>query len=192
MSHSIQYPSDYPEKAKAQLANVVELARSESWEELNETVICKDQHGNITAQFGDLRWNMSPYKQRRGYKEAFIFDEFSSTPALQLELKLIVYGWLFHKSSRTNQASSLTTLINRLTALKVTYHFLAHMKEYSLSALSQNTKWSAFEDRLIERNYNRHTIELIFTAINGVLRLQPWLAIDFGIQNLEPSSLSKS
>ncbi|MDK9762972.1 hypothetical protein KI743_13250 [Vibrio sp. D420a] len=190
MSQSIQYPSDYPEAAKTQTVDVVALVESGDWNTLNKVVICQDRDSNVVARFGDMHWDMSPYKRKESDRASFDFEAFSSSPSLLLELKLIVYGWLFFKSSRTSQASTLSTLTVRLVQLKTVYHFLASINKHSLSALSDSKKWAAFEDALIQKDYSKNNLEKIFVAINSVLRLEPWLNKRLGIDEINSVTLA--
>lgn len=190
MSHCIEYPSDYPDSAQAKIVDVISLVEKKDWNKLNNTIICQDRKGNVTARFGDERWDVSPYKRKANDKGAFDFTAISTSITLQLELKLIVYGWLFHKSGKTNQASSINTLISRLSSIKGPYLFLASINAPSISALSNNKTWAKFEEFLVETGRSRQSLELTFISINSALRLQSWLKVDFGIKPVETTTLA--
>lgn len=192
MSSSIIFPDCFPEAVKPGKHDVVTAAKAQNWKELNDVVICQNSAGEVTAKFADESWDIQPYLSRIGAgTRYFDFSTFNSSDSLQLELKLIVYGWLFHKSGKTNKPSKITTLIGRFSYIRKAYFFLMENGCSSLSELSNQRLWSKFENSLENQSYSQQTLELIFVAINSALLLQPWLKVDFNLPRLKPTELAK-
>ncbi len=192
MNYGIQYPTSFSDKAKPKKRDVVTLSQKGKWDLLNSVIVCQDTNGMITARFGDDKWDISPYiLGRKNYKTAFDFSEFTTSPCLQLELKLIVYGWMYHRSNKTNKLSKPTTLLTRFSKLKTVYRFLQCGKHSSLSALAIRQHWLELENTLIETNYAINTLQLLFGSINTVLILKAWLKIDFGFSFIESKAYSR-
>ncbi|MCS6159817.1 hypothetical protein G3497_08475 [Shewanella baltica] len=188
----MQHPTNPSGITKHQVYDVVALAQNQDWKTLNEVIICQDIMGNVVAHFGENRWDISPYISGRGnYKTTFDFTNYAASPPLLLELKLIVYGWLYHRSSRTNQASKPVSLITRFSKLKTTYNFLLQGRHSSLSALSVLKVWIDFENTLVNANYAQPSLSQIFGSINASLLLQSWLKVDFGFNTIKSKMLSQ-
>ncbi|BBC40496.1 hypothetical protein FA893_11640 [Photobacterium damselae subsp. piscicida] len=191
MTFSIQLPCEFSDTNIINKQNVISLSTQGNYDELNKVVICKDHSDNITARFGDDLWDIKPYCPDHISHTTFNFYDYIDSPSLMLELKLIVFGWLFHKSGKTNTSCKPSTLLSRFSKLKRVYSFLLDNGYQSLSALSDQAVWLAYQNLLIEKEYSQQTVGLILGAINNVLFLQPWLKINFGLSKLETKVLSK-
>lgn len=192
MDYGIQYPLGFPDEARIEKHDVVNLAKNSEWNKLNSIIICKSTLGKVTAKFGDDKWDIFPYiSGRKNYKTKFDFSQFNLSKSLLLELKLIVYGWMYHKSNRTNKLSKPTTLISRFSKLKIVYNFLQQNNLSSLSNLATKNNWLLFEKSITEKDYAFQTIQLIFGAINNVLILNNWLNKEFGFSFIESKKYSR-
>ena len=64
---------------------------------------------------------------------------------LQLEAKIIVYGWLFHRSSTRSRPAKFSSIESRCnTPLNEIFSFLAENKHDSIVALNQTGVWQSF------------------------------------------------
>lgn len=177
---------------RSQGQSLIELIKSGQIETVNDFVICANREGHITARFGEDLWDLSPYfAQVRSNVTSVNFSRLTSSPALMLELKLIVYGWIFHKSGAQSTGAKLSTICTRFIKLRNIYYFLQNQGAYSLSALSNRVVWTRFIEYLKAQQYSLSTLEQMFTAINGVLKLEKWLDIQFGLDRLPSNKLAQ-
>ncbi|MCE2595860.1 hypothetical protein [Motilimonas cestriensis] len=175
--------------------SIIELVREEEWDALENTVICQDKNDNITAKFGDIYWDITPYTDSMNeHRKRFNFSELISSPSLLLELKIIVYGWLFHKSTSKHRPMKITSILSRFSSIKSVYLYLMKRGFSSVNALSDQKNWSDFEDMLIEKEYSQNHLNHVFNAFNSIVYLQPWCGIDFNlsIPNAQALALSLS
>ncbi|NOE11961.1 hypothetical protein [Vibrio cholerae] len=179
MSDAILYPDGFPKEHKVKARDITVLYKSNDWDTLNDVVICIDSTGEVTATFGQSSWNISSISREK-YKNQFDFRYLDDNPELQLELKLITYGWLFHKSYSRRKAQSVSTILCNFSGIKKAYEHLVHTNASSLSELSNEKKWADFEDFLTAKNFSQSSLEKILVAINAAIDLQPWLNKYFG------------
>lgn len=185
------YPAIYRAHQKI-VDDVPKLIAGRAWETLNTIVICREKTGEVTSVFGDDKWEVAPFiSGRKNYKSAFDFKEFHSSPPLMLELKLITYGWLYVKASRSNVALKPISLITRLSKLKVAYRFLLEKKYESISALSCSENWKSFISHIVDLNLSQASISQVFGAINSVIRMKSWLRNDFNLKMIRSKELAR-
>ncbi len=181
MSKAIQYPEDFPIEHMVKERDIITLYENQDWDELNNIVVCRNSSGEISATFGQTVWDIRPISRAK-YKGQLDFSYLDRYPELQLQLKLIIYGWLFHKSNSNQNASAISTIISRVTDISHLYEHLAKVGALSLSFLSNKKNWIHFEDTLIAQNLSQSTLEKIFVSTNAALKLQPWLRFSFGFE----------
>lgn len=193
MATAIQLPMEFTKIIRTAQENVVELARLQNWEQLNQTIVSTNTEGNPIVTFGESLWDIRHYfSQSYVHKHTFNFSDFKTSPELTIELKLIVYGWLFHKSSMRSKPAKPATLIERYLKLKVTYRFLLKNNYTSLVALTNNRKaWGLYENYLINKNLSQQHLANTFIALNHVLALHQWLNLDFSLEKLQSVTLAK-
>lgn len=179
MSNPSLYPVDFPKQHQTKENDIIHLFLQKDWDALADVVVCRDAKGNVTARFGENTWDLSPLARTSRYKDNFSFELFNEAPKLQLELKLLAYGWLFHKSNK-GKCPKFSTLYSRLRDAKVTYKYLCAKGATSLSYLSQNTQFENFKEKLSEADYSAGHLVHIFGGINQAINLEPWLHFSFG------------
>lgn len=186
------YTPDYPKKYQLENINVIELFHKKSWDKLNEVIVCRDKSGNVTARFGDDEWKLNPYSRNYRGKSSFNFQEWNSNIELQIELKLLAYGWLFHKSRR-GQAPKFSTVWSKFSRMRTIYKYLKDKKAISLSYLSRERTFEEFKEYLTTRDSSQRDLQNIFIAVNSAIILEHWLEYSFGFNSkLQVLSLSKS
>ena len=160
-------------------ASVIQLVNDENHDELSQLPVCIDQHGIVRASFGQDRWDCSPFAADKGSdknQREFDFTYLVDTPILLLQAKLVVYGWLYEQGHCFGLKCKLSTLANRFnTGLKKALVSLQRNGAESLSELNDKNVWQQFESNLQTENLSKRTIELIFTALQSVERLNSWL-----------------
>ena len=121
-----------------EFTNVIELKNKEDWTALDKCLISKDKEGKSLSFFQDDIWHMGVYASdlQVSQKTNFDFSFINSSKKLTLELKLIVYGWIFYKNSTRSSHIKIQTLVNRLSALKKLYNFLNENNYDSISELN--------------------------------------------------------
>ncbi|SON51133.1 hypothetical protein [Vibrio tapetis] len=170
MDTSTLYSLGFPEKHKIEYVDVVGLYHSGKFGELNRVIICKNKDGKVTTTIGQSLWDLRVFIRGNGANK-LNFNEWSTSQSLQRELKLIAFGILFNNGPQQRKALKPSTTIAQISKLKIAYRFLAKHQLTSLSTLSKPTTWAKFELYLKHQDYSRHTLELIFTAINSVIKL---------------------
>lgn len=172
--------------------NVIELVKQGDLDNLNAVVVCSDKNNLVVTIFGDNKWDLSPYfAQSRSQTTCLNFDKFSVSPSLLLEMKLLTYGWIFHKSGSQSTGAKLSTICTRVTKMKAVYNFLLEHGFHSLAALSNRTIWQKFESHLSNQALSLSTLEQIFTGINSALKLEKWLGIHFGLDKVSSNKLAQ-
>ncbi|MCG9729774.1 hypothetical protein L1D44_07920 [Shewanella sp. Isolate13] len=181
MSNAVQYPNGFPKERKVKIQDVVTLYENENWDALYNVVICRDRDGKVVARFGQNDWCIKPITRDK-YKNHLDFRFLDGSPELQLELKLIAYGWLFHKDRSGKKVQKTSTIISRFSKSKHIYEYLKSINSTSLYALSSEKKWSDFKGMLIAKDFSQGSLISIFCALNAILILQPWLKKNFGFK----------
>ncbi|WP_419147217.1 hypothetical protein [Pseudoalteromonas 'SMAR'] len=171
--------------------DIIDLIDKQDWETLNHLVVCEDLNGKVTARFEQDVWDLLPYSKSKA-KRYLNFTEWNDTPELQLELKTLVFGWLYNKSV-IGIAVKFSTVEQRLYKIKAAYRFLKEVNAKSLSYLANTAHFEDFKLDLVRQNYSQRSLELIFVAINKATELEPWLRASFGFaKKLEAVSLAKN
>ncbi|MFA0615746.1 hypothetical protein AB4582_16165 [Vibrio splendidus] len=191
MDTSKLYILDFPKEHEIEDIDVVDLYHSGKLEELYRVIVCKDSYGNVTATFGDNRWDCIPFSRNK-QKNSLDFNHWNNHPKLQLEMKLLAFGWLFNKNPRGRKALSFTGCHSRLTDLKIACQFLRNNQLESLGALSDPVNWSNFEDYLKSKNYSQSTVRKAFIAINASIWLEPWHQLNLGLMLVQSSIRTKA
>jgi len=171
-----------------EFTNVIELKSKEDWAALDKSLISKDKEGRDLSFFQDDIWNMGVYASglQVSQKTNFNFSFINSSKKLTLELKLIVYGWIFYKNSTRSSHLKIQTLVNRLAALKKVYNFLNENNYDSISELNNKVVSRKLDTYLIKKDLAQRTLEHVFAAINSIIRLQSWLNLDLSISLSKP------
>jgi hypothetical protein len=181
MSNPYLYAIDFPKQYEHKDIDIIHLFYKKDWNALNNVVICRDRNGVVTARFGESKWNLKPYARSKSHY-SFIFEDWDDAFELQLELKLLAYGWLFHKSNN-GKAPKFTTIIQRLYKVNIVFRHLKLMNIKSLSALSDCRTLEDFKNALIEQDYSQNTLDKVFVSINKSMDLESWLQFSFGFKN---------
>lgn len=184
------YTKDFPQQHKVQEVDVIALYQQKDWKALNDVVICRDSEGLITATFGQSTWNCLPFSRSKT-KHSFGFSEYDDANELQMELKLLVYGWLFNKSPKVRKAPKISTVLDRLSNAKAIYSFLHNTSQSTLAALSDSKYWSDFITTLVNQNPSQSLYTHIFGTINHAVKLEPWLQVSFGIKSIASTTLAR-
>lgn len=178
MTNPYLYTSDFPEQHRVIISDIIGLFHSKDWDALNEVVVCRDKDGKITAHFGESIWNLMPIARRHGCN-SLNFKEFDNNIELQTELKMLVLGWLHHKSVK-GKAPTFSTIYTRFGLIKNVYIYLKKISATSLSQLSKQRFFDAYKTFLTEQNHSQNHLIKTFTAINKALEIEPWLGYSFG------------
>lgn len=185
------YSDGFPEHSKVQEVDVVTLYHEGRFVELDKVVVCRDSLGNITASFGDSDWDCLPFSRKK-QGNSLIFKDLDDYPALQRELKLFTYGWLFNKSPQQRKALTFSSVSSRLSSIKKAYHHLTEQGFSSIHALSKPSHWAEFESYLVEKQYAQFTIHQAFVAINAIIKDASWHKVGHGFSELlKSASLAK-
>lgn len=195
MALTLALPQEFTAKNLTETADVPGLVAAKSWTELNDAPVCIDQHGQITAHFGDSVWNCRPYFVGKGVdnnKKQFDFRELVDTPNLQLQAKLVVFGWLYHTGHKAGRAAKLSTLTSRFnTDLKRVFGYLLTQESDDLASLGTPDTWSAFLDHLQAKQYSKSSLEKTFAALNSISRLRGWLPFTLSLPTVNFKQLAK-
>ncbi|ELL8699399.1 hypothetical protein RX307_001575 [Escherichia coli] len=193
MATAIHLPEEFKKNSYAEQEDVVELSRIKNWDKLNQTVISTDTEGNAMVYFGEPVWNIRHYfSESKVKKHNFNFSDFHASQELRIELKLIVYGWLFHKNSFQSKAAKPSSLIERFLKLKVTYRFLLENNYTSLTTLTNSTKnWNLYEIYLIDKGLSQVHLTHVFISLNHVFALHQWLKLVFNLDKIKSLTLAK-
>lgn len=188
MTPLISLPKDTPQKLLTEFVDVIKLRNKHDWIKLKQVVVSKDIMGKDKSYFGDQIWDMSAYaaKIQINKKSKFDFAFIEDSEELILELKLIVYGWIYQKNSTRSSHIKIQTLVNRLSALKKVYIFLLQNNHESISALNDKRTSQALDSYLINKKLAQRTLEHVYAGINSIFRLQSWLQIDLTLSTLKP------
>ncbi|UJF18591.1 hypothetical protein L0B53_16495 [Vibrio sp. SS-MA-C1-2] len=192
MSNAHLYSVSFPEKHKVQDVDVVTLYHEGRFEELDKVVICRDESGKATATFGDSDWDCTPFSRKKE-KNNLIFKSLDEHPALQRELKLFTYGWLFNKSTQGRKARSFSGVRTILTDTTRAYTYLMAQNGTSIQLLSKTSVWEGFQSYLKDREYAQDTMGSTFIAINAIIKFESWHKVSHGFRKpIESASLAKA
>lgn len=109
-----------------------------------------------------------------------------------LEAKLIAYGWLYEQGHCFGQKCKLSTLTSRFNiGLKRALVSLKNNGANSFSELNNHDVWQKFEMDLQNESLSKRTLELAFTALQSVERLNPWLPFELLLPNTNYKQLAK-
>lgn len=177
----------YPE-----IHDVIALHRQQQQAKLDKVVLCKDESGNAIAKFGDFSWDCSRLITTKNSSHRKIdFSEFRRYPDLLNELKLICYGWMFTRNLQYSAPTKMSTIIGRISGLKMSYRFLAEHSQSSIRALDTPAQWAKFLSFLEAQNKSAGTLTHILCAIQQARRLFPWMGYDSSDMSFSPINLSK-
>lgn len=175
--------------------DVVQLAIKHEWNELHQVPVCIDKHGIIRSYFGQNSWDCSPFAADKGSdknQRVFDFTYLSETPTLLLEAKLVVFGWLYEQSHQFGQKCKLSTLTSRFNiGLKRALVSLQRNKVDTFSNLGNPKVWKVFEEDLCNESLSKRTIELAFTALLSVVRLNSWLPFQLELPDINYNQLAR-
>lgn len=190
INHNL-YASDFPKQYKVKDIEIISYVHNKDWDSLNDVVICRDKDGKVTARFGDSKWYLMPYSRSKK-KHSLNFEYLDNAFQLQIELKLLAYGWLFHKTTK-GRCPSFSTIYERIKNAKAIFEYLKKIGTSSLSKLSSNEPLEEFKTFLGTQDYSQGYLVKIFSVFNKAIELEPWLQYSFGFTNkLESTELSKS
>ncbi len=108
----LHLPDEIPASHSRSSQDLVQLIRSNNWSELNQVPVCIDQHKITRANFGQNRWDCSPFASDKGSdknQREFDFSYLCDSPTLLIEAKLVVYGWLYEQGHCFGQKCKLST-----------------------------------------------------------------------------------
>lgn len=187
--------SDYHFGPKFKENNIIQLVENSNWNLLNNIPICIDKHGIVRASFGQSRWDCSPFTADKGSdknKRVFDFSYLESAPELLIQAKLIVYGWLFEHAHHHGKRCKISTLASRFNiGLKKPILSLLRNGSTSFSDLNNKDSWRRLENDIENDFFSKRTVELIFTALVSVQRLNSWLPFQLELPNLNYRQLAK-
>ncbi|MCE9970391.1 hypothetical protein ACLH0G_15275 [Aeromonas rivipollensis] len=190
----LHLPDEIPASHSRSSQDLVQLIRSNNWSELNQVPVCIDQHKITRANFGQNRWDCSPFASDKGSdknQREFDFSYLCDSPTLLIEAKLVVYGWLYEQGHCFGQKCKLSTLTSRFNiGLKKALVSLKNNGASSLSELNSPDMWKRFEDDLQGESLSKRTIELAFTAIQSVERLNSWLPFEMLLPRINCTQLA--
>ncbi|EIA1617528.1 hypothetical protein K6809_001132 [Vibrio parahaemolyticus] len=194
MTLVLELSPDFSSEHQPNGQDIISLVMEGKWFELNQVPVCIDQHGIVRAQFKQNRWDCSPYAADKGSdknQREFDFSYLAKSPNLMLQAKLIAYGWLYEQGHSHGYKCKLSTLASRFnTGLKKPFLTLLNSGENSISALNDQNIWKRFEDELQDRALSKRTVELVFTALQSVERLNSWFNFNLQLPNSNHKQLA--
>ncbi|WP_412514009.1 hypothetical protein [Shewanella indica] len=191
MSTNHLYTSSFPKAYRIEEVDIISLYQKQNWTALNDVVVCRDHEGNVTARFGQNCWNLIPFARSRR-KSSFNFEFLNNSFELQIELKILAYGWLLNKNSTKTKSQTYSTVYTRLSNIKTVYKHLQSSQANSLSVLSKSKKFKSFKDFLSTSGLVSCSLEKVFIAINHAIKLEPWLKSSFGFtEKIKSVALAK-
>lgn len=159
-------------------SDIIALVKSGNRKALNRTVICYDNDGHPVALFGQDTWNCRPYahtKESRVSKNRLRFAYLNSCPGLQLEAKIIVYGWLFHRSSTRSRPAKFSSIESRCnTPLNEIFSFLAENNHDSIVALNQTGVWQSFLAWVQSKDWSHNSVGHVFRTLRFIAKNACW------------------
>lgn len=195
MKPLLHLPIETPSSLNLYTQDVERLVKERNWDKLNQVPVCIDQHQILRAHFGQNRWDCSPYASDKGSdknQREFDFSYLVDSPNLLLEAKLIAYGWLYEQGHCFGQKCKLSTLTSRFNiGLKRALVSLKNNGANSFSELNNHDVWQKFEIDLQNESLSKRTLELAFTALQSVERLNPWLPFQLILPSINYRQLAK-
>lgn len=189
---TILLPHEFEEQQSPEALDVVALHRQQQQSLLNDVAICRDEFGGVVAKFGDLSWDCSRLVTTKNSSHRRIdFSEFQQYPILLCEMKLICYGWLFTRNLQYSAPTKMSTIIGRVSGLKMSYRFLAEHDLGGIRALENPQNWAKFLSFLEAQKKSAGTLTHILCAVQQARRLFPWLGYDASDMSFSPTDLSK-
>lgn len=189
---TILLPHDLEEQQCPETLDVIALHKLHKQKRLDAVAICRDESGYVIAKFGDLCWDCSRLVTTRNASHRKIdFSEFRQYPALLREMKLICYGWLFTQNLQYSVPTKMSTIIGRISGLKMSYRFLSERGLCSIRSLDSPMEWAKFLSFLEAQRKSAGTLTHILCAIQQARRLFPWLGYDSSDMSFSPIRLSK-
>ncbi|MGE6138163.1 hypothetical protein C3737_21315 [Aeromonas jandaei] len=189
MDSSKLYEADFPTQHKVQDIDIVTLYHGERFDELDSVIVCKSREGIITATFGQNTWDCFPFSRKKSYND-LNFEEFNSTPELQREMKLLVFGWLFNKSPKQRKGLKFSSIHALLVSLKRSYRFLAKKDKHSLAQLSNTYVWADFETYLTTKVSKKSSLIKTFGALNAAIDYSSWHKLNLGLEPIKSTEVS--
>ncbi len=185
-------PYELDEQQCPDVLDVISLYKQQQMAMLDDVAICRNETGTVIAKFGDLSWDCSLLITTKNTSHRKIdFSEFRQYPSLLLELKLICYGWMFTRNLQYNAPTKMSTIIGRISGLKMSFRFLAEQGLSSIRALDTPDEWAKFLSFLEMQRKSAGTLTHILCAIQQARRLFPWMGYDSSEMSFSPISLSK-
>ncbi|HBY85866.1 MAG TPA: hypothetical protein DEO86_08335 [Colwellia sp.] len=187
---------DLPEGFNARLIplkeNLAKHLKHQNYNKLNKIIISMPKNREKSF-FGDDRWNISPYwhKQSNLEKIHIDFTFLKENEKLQLELKFISYGWIFHKSGRKTKPAKIQTVWNRISSFKKVYRFLSMNGHTSIAAFKDKNVWQNFLDFIKDEEYSKSSLVEMFVAFSRVRDLEQWLEKSFELPSFKANQLAK-
>lgn len=189
---AILLPHEFEDQQSPEVLDVVALYKQQKQSILDKVAICKDEYGGVIAKFGDTSWDCSRLVTTKNSSHRKIdFSEFQQYPVLLYELKLICYGWLFTRNVQYSVPTKMSTIIGRISGLKMSYRFLVEHGLTDIRALDNRQNWAKFLSFLEAQDKSAGTLTHILCAIQQARRLFPWLGYDCPDMSFSPTNLSK-
>ncbi|MEZ9655614.1 hypothetical protein AB4277_13200 [Vibrio splendidus] len=189
---AIILPDDYNTESLPEKIDVSTLYLDEKHEDLACIVVCKDSQGNSTALFGDDIWDCFPLvTTKNSSRKTLNFMQLQDCPHLQLEAKIVVYGWLFNRSSWTSTPAKFSTISGRLSALIITYQFLKQNELSGLAALSDDMVFAEYLSFLKSLDKSAGTLVHYLSSLQQAVLILSHLDISIRLPEIEPVKLSK-
>lgn len=194
MALVLTLPSGFPEAHIPKARDVVQLAADGDWDTLAQVPVCIDSYGKVVAHFGDTTWDCSPFSAGKGIdisQREFNFTYLADSPNLLLQTKLIAYGWLYHIGHKSGRRCKLSTLAGRFNIpLKRALSSILNQQQDDLCALHDGNVWSQLESDLEAAKLSQVSIELTFTALSAIARLDNWLPFRFALPEVNFKELA--
>lgn len=189
---AILLPHETEEQQCPEVQDVISLHSQQKQTMLDEVAICSDESGHVIAKFGDSSWDCSRLVTTKNSPHRKIdFSEFQQYPTLLNELKLICYGWMFTRNLQYSAPTKMSTIIGRISGLKMSYRFLAERSLNSIRALDTPAEWAKFLSFLEAQSKSAGTLTHILCAVQQARRLFPWMGYDNSEMSFSPINLSK-
>lgn len=189
---AVHLPTDIDEQHCPEKSDVVSLHRQQRWGELDNVVICLNSRGDINARFGESVWNVEPLLMTKNSTHKHVkFSDLNNHKELLYEIKLICYGWLFTKNLQCSTPTKVSTIIGRVSGLKMSYRFLVENNLQSITRISEPDIWAKYLMFLERQNKSAGTLVHIFCALQQAQMLLPWMELDYQEMTFSPTHLSK-
>lgn len=189
---AIILPENYNTKVITKPINLRKLYFNNNYIEHSEIIICKDSNGIKTAVFSDDIWDCHPFvTTKNSSRNNLNFNQLKNDCKLQVEAKIISYGWIYHRSTWTSVPAKFSTISSRLSALMVTYNFIKEKGLTSITTLSDDTIYSEYLSYLKNLKKSAGTLVHYLSSLQQAILILTHLKITTPLSNLEPVKLSK-